>query len=258
MPGLPVLESGGKVSAKTADLRLRYPHGPDLCRQIAAESPTVLLAFSRGKDALASFCAMRESRAFKEIILFHEYLIPNLQFVNDSLKHFEDLFGQRIYNVPHPSLYRWLNNLVFQPPENCAVIERYNLPSFSFADLMQELKIDLNLPPTTYTATGVRAADSLIRRMSVVRNGPVNQNQRSFLPIWDWSQADVRSCLERNKITLPVDYEIFGRTFDGIDYRFLKPIHDRFPEDFARILKWFPLADLELYRREFYEGHAVA
>ena len=41
---------------------------------------------------------------------------------------------------------------------------------------------------------------------------------------------------------LPVDYEMFGRSFDGIDYRFISPIKERFPDDYARILEWFPMA----------------
>lgn len=48
---------------------------------------------------------------------------------------------------------------------------------------------------------------------------------------------------------LPVDYKLFGRTFDGIDYRFLKPIKENFPRDYEKIITWFPLAELELFRR---------
>jgi len=39
--------------------------------------------------------------------------------------------------------------------------------------------------------------------------------------------------------------------FDGIDYRFMKPIKDHFPRDYQRIIEWFPLAELEIKRREF-------
>lgn len=42
-----------------------------------------------------------------------------------------------------------------------------------------------------------------------------------------------------------------GRSFDGIDYRFLKPIRDHMPADYERILEWFLLADLDIARRQF-------
>jgi len=48
---------------------------------------------------------------------------------------------------------------------------------------------------------------------------------------------------------LSSEYEMFGRSFDGIDARFLQPMRERYPEDYQRVLDWFPLADLDLYRR---------
>jgi hypothetical protein len=47
---------------------------------------------------------------------------------------------------------------------------------------------------------------------------------------------------------------MFGRSFDGIDYRFLEPISRLYPEDYQRILQDFPLADLELFRRRMQDA----
>lgn len=49
-------------------------------------------------------------------------------------------------------------------------------------------------------------------------------------------------------IGLPPDYEWFGRSFDGLDHRFLAPLSEHAPADYQRVLRWFPLADLELAR----------
>ena len=38
-----------------AELELRWPHGTALLEQLAERSPTVLLAFSRGKDSIAAW-----------------------------------------------------------------------------------------------------------------------------------------------------------------------------------------------------------
>ncbi|MFD6070295.1 hypothetical protein [Amycolatopsis lurida] len=49
---------------------------------------------------------------------------------------------------------------------------------------------------------------------------------------------------------LPIDYEWYGRSFDGLDYRFIEPLSRHAPEDYARALDWFPLAELELLRHD--------
>jgi len=56
--------------------------------------------------------------------------------------------------------------------------------------------------------------------------------------------------IERSGIKLSVDYKIFGRSFDGLDYRFLAPIKKHFPRDWQRLCQWFPLAEAEIYRYE--------
>ena len=50
---------------------------------------------------------------------------------------------------------------------------------------------------------------------------------------------------------LPVDYELFGRTFDGLDYRFVRPLRDKLPDDYDQVLKYFPAVEMEFMRYEF-------
>ncbi|CRK55444.1 phosphoadenosine phosphosulfate reductase [Alloactinosynnema sp. L-07] len=214
---------------------------------IAAEGKPVLLGFSRGKDSLAAWLAMREAGI--TVVPYHLYLVPGLRFVADSLKFYEDFFGQRIINLPHPSLIRWLNRFVFQPPERCAVIEAAQFPEFAYEELADMLRDVLDLPGA-WNADGVRAADSPNRRMALVTHGPLHTTNRKVKIVWDWRIADVRATLARHHCPLPPEYEWFGRSFDGLDYRFLKPIMDNAPRDYARVLEWFPLADLEVFRRD--------
>ena len=52
-------------------------------------------------------------------------------------------------------------------------------------------------------------------------------------------------CIDRHRIKLPIDYQWFGRSFDGIDMRFLGPLREHSPKDYQTLLDWFPLADLQ-------------
>ena len=124
------------------------------------------------------------------------------------------------------SLYRLLRNLVFQSPEHVTKIEALDLPGEEYDDaeigeIIRECK---RLPECVYTATGVRMADSPMRRIAMKTHGAINHNAKRFYPVFDWVKADLLREFDASGVRLPVDYKLFGRTFDGIDYRFLKPI----------------------------------
>ena len=73
-------------------------------------------------------------------------------------------------------------------------------------------------------------------------------SSRKVSPVADWLKGEVLARIKSAGIPLPVDYEWFGRSFDGIDYRFIEPLSRFAPDDFARVLDWFPLAEAELVR----------
>lgn len=207
-----------------------------------------LLSFSCGKDSIGAWLRLRQD--FDDILPYYLYPIPDLEFVEDSLTYYERYFGCHILRIPHPSLYRWLNNFVFQPPDRWPIIQDLNMPNFTYDDINAILKHDHQLPDPTYQASGVRMNDSLQRRTAMLTHGPLNERRQTFCPVFDWSADDLYHAIHRAGVNLPVDYLWFGRTFDGIDYRFLKPIKDHAPRDYQRILEWFPLADLEIFRYE--------
>lgn len=80
-------------------------------------------------------------------------------------------------------------------------------------------------------------------------HGPVRDSVLKISPVWDWRIRHVREALKRHKCPLPTEYDWFGRSFDGLDYRFLEPLSRHAPDDYRQILEWFPLADLEVFRR---------
>jgi len=222
--------------------------GEESIAAVRARTPDLLLAFSCGKDSIGAWLALRPH--FDRIIPFYCYLVPSLEFVERSLVYYEEFFATPILRVPHPSLYRMLNNLVFQSPQHCAVIEDLSLANFSYIDLHRAIREDYAVPDA-WVAAGVRAADSPYRRLAMNKYGPLRERTKEFFPIHDWNKARLVAELQAARIKLPADYRIFGRSFDGLDYRFLAPIREHYPRDYARILEFFPLADVELKRRQY-------
>lgn len=215
--------------------------------QLAGEGMPVLLAFSCGKDAIAAWLAL-QNRGI-EVRPYYLTLVPGLKFVDETLDRFEQHFQTRIARYPHPSFYRWLNTFTFQAPERLAIIEAADIPEPTYEQIVQLIRVDQHLDPTAWVADGVRAADSIIRRTSIVTHGAMKPKSRKVSVIWDWQKREVLERIAAAGIALPPDYQWFGRSFDGLDYRFIEPLSRYAPDDFRRVLEWFPLAELELVRR---------
>lgn len=213
---------------------------------LAADGQPVLVAFSCGKDAICTELALRESGV--ETKLAYLYYIPGLAFIEDGIKSLEDQLQKPIARYPHPSLYRWLGLGIFQTPDRAEVVAAAQLVKLDYDMVWDLAREDLGLPADTLLADGVRANDSQQRRMAFTRYGALKRDKLKVSPIWDWSLAKIRATLDDHHIELPVDYEWFGRSFDGLDQRFLAPIAEHAPEDFERIRSWFPLAGMELIR----------
>ena len=233
------------------ELQRHFADSAELRRYIRERSPdgTVLLSLSLGKDSIAAWLALRE--IFPRIVPFYLELVPGLGFVERELERFETLMGTPILRYPHPSLYRMIRNMVYQPPERCAWIEQFGIPRLDYPEIERDVRKKAGAP-NAFVALGTRAVDSPIRRYNLMQNGPINVKRNSFWAVYDWKIDDVIDAIRKAGVKLPVDYKMFGRSFDGVDFRFLQPIREMFPDDYRKILRWFPLADLDIVRRQFY------
>lgn len=226
-----------------------YKNSIELCEQIAERTKGVtLLRFSCGKDAIASWIQLR--RYFHTIIPIYHYLHPDLQFVNDSLSYYEDFFKTEIIRVPNSKLYQHLNSGLYQDVDSWRGVQEYQLPNFDNDDVNEIVKKQRGIDKYTMTAIGVRAADSLNRQLSIKKHGAVNEGRKTFYPVYDWNIEKLATEIKQAGCKLPIDYKIWGKSFDGLDYRFIKPLKEHFPNDYEKIKVLFPLIDVELKRYE--------
>lgn len=175
--------------------------GPDTIRVIQDETDTVLMSFSCGKDSIAAWLSVRPY--FKRIVPYYLWLVPGLEFVEDSLRYYEDYFQTKILRLPHPSFWRQLNNFMWQPPERCQVIEAAKMPNFDYDDLNRLMIEHYDLPDTTFCVSGVRAVDSPVRWSSMKKNGSINWKRQYFYPIWDIRKDALIDLLNRHNVKLP-------------------------------------------------------
>lgn len=213
-------------------------------------SEKVLLSFSRGKDAWGVWAAIKDHF---DVIPFHYYCsCPHMSFIDEYLEYAEKKMGTHIYNLPAPCVYNNLSAVgcAMQPPQRVLCLDALDLKPFTFEDLQNQVIAEAGLPKDTYTALGVRACDSARRALFFKTHGPISQGRKKFYPIWDWNKDRLIDELKRHDIKLPREYKLFGRSFDGIYVTYLLPIKKYYPEDYKRILEYYPLIDMEIYRYE--------
>jgi hypothetical protein len=84
--------------------------------------------------------------------------------------------------------------------------------------------------------------------MSIDTYGAENINRKQFFPIFDWNIQQIEDCIKGANVKLPIDYKIWGRSFDGVQMSFLEGLRHHFPEDYKKVLEWFPLAEMDFLR----------
>lgn len=170
--------------------------------------------------------------------------------MEESLEYFERFFGVKIIRLPGSLFYRALGRKLYQPPHRVSMIDSWALAEPEDEDLREAIREDFDLSRDTYTANGVRASDSLNRRATIANTGTVVAKTRVYLPIAWMTMDQLIATLSHAGCKIPIDYLWFGRTFDGLGARYLSKIREYAPNDYRRILEWFPLAELELFRAE--------
>ena len=225
------------------------PRGVSWWRELAAEQGhnTFLMAFSRGKDSIAATLSLLE--AGFDLIPFTMIGVPGLSFVEESLTYYERvLFGGRhIIRAMYPHFARIFTEGAYQPPERLAIAEACGF-GFDISHIQNSILQGLDMPADTYTAIGVRAFDNMMRRKIIAVNGPVVASKRQFYSIWDMSIAQLINIITRHDVNLPPDYRLWGHSFYEIQPEYLFAIREHYPDDYRKILEWFPLAQAEMFR----------
>jgi 3'-phosphoadenosine 5'-phosphosulfate sulfotransferase (PAPS reductase)/FAD synthetase len=236
-----------KIAEKCKCKGYPYSNADEICKLMAKENDTIMLSFSMGKVSIASWLFAKKH--FKKIIPVYFYGIPNLEFIKKQVDYFENYFDTKIIQLPHPTLVDQLNYGLFMGINEIRIINRLQFPDVkydSFFDLLREKYGEM------YVAIGNRACDNVQRYTSFITHGAINRNRRTFWPVFDFTDSHVLQIIQENNVKLPIDYKMFGKTFDGMQERFLLPLKNEFPEDFERIKAIFPLVELELLRYERY------
>jgi hypothetical protein len=99
-----------------------------------------------------------------------------------------------------------------------------------------------------FVFTGAKSADSGWRK----RFMSTHYVDSVKTPIKNWMKYDVLSYLKARKIPIPGVSS--GHNANGVDLsvQSILMLHDNYPEDYKKLIKYFPYAEAVVWRRKFY------
>jgi hypothetical protein len=196
-----------------------------------------------GKDSMVSLdlCC----QVFSRVEAFHMYIVKGLESVEAPMDAFAKRMGVPLHYVPHWDLARMFKHGYLRPP--LATSRKIRILAARDVERSLTTKTDIHI-----FAYGERASDSFVRRFYTRENDGIRirEHRTKLYPIWDWKDADVYGYMKAKKIPAPPRFGEEGKNSKmsgfGLNRDCLTWLKRRYPNDYAKVLKVFPYAEIQL------------
>lgn len=209
--------------------------------QLAAKYEACIVSFSGGKDSLA--CLDLCCKAFRQVVALHMWFVPGLACIESQLAYAKERWGVPVVQLPHWGVFRALKHAFYRDPDRTYA----QMPDVKLEDVYNVAREDLGI---RLVVRGGKASDSLWRRRMLNAR---HHAKETVDPLRDWNKFDILAYLALNKIPVP-DSDGKDKAVGGVGLatNALLWLHDRHPEDFAKVERMFPYVGAVVARREFY------
>jgi hypothetical protein len=198
----------------------------------------ICLSYSMGKDCLVVWHWLLQ----QGLEVYPIYFEPiYMDFTNQYISSHEEFFRTKIYRLPNYGTIAQFHSLWGDD----SFREKYKIPK-EFRKLMLKEYTEKN--NCIANVDGLKAADSIRRRISFSNSGPYNVKQRKLSPIWNLNNKGVMDYLRKYQIPIPDSYLWHKRSIELNNPSEFYEIKKRYPQDYARILKQWP--KVELFAKE--------
>jgi hypothetical protein len=212
------------------------------------------LGFSTGKDSVIGLDLLL--KAGIEVLPIYCYIVPQLEFVEKNIALYEKYYGIKVVRMPHPMLYDHIRRQDWQDLFRTRDIAKTYAPSkITFANINWLVLHDRGLNVNAYDANCMKMADSFNRRVLLRAKPDIDDKKRIIYLAKYLTDKEIFEYIKQNDIPLTKDYEIFGRSWDGLAYHFLTGVKKNYPNDFKKIQEFFPLIEAEIYRYKTVTKH---
>ena len=197
-----------------------------------------IISFSCGKDSIVTLDLCHKH--FKNIYVYFMYIVDGLEVNEGILKWYEDKYQIEIKRIPHWDLSNMFRTGAYRLADD-------NVKQIKNNDIYDYVRDSSGFE---WISAGERIADSMHRRGIIKSSGSIDAKRRRFYPVSEWKKEHILKYIKRERLKIPVGYEICGRQanqFDGKDLSFIKKY---FPGDYEKIQSWFPFIDVAVKRYE--------
>lgn len=214
------------------------------------KNKTNVLHFSTGADSVAAFLKLRENGI--EPILVYKYFIKDLPMVKNYIDYFEKKFDVHIYQFPSTLWANWIDNALFQLPIKARERFRNNIGKY-YLDYYDKDFFDNAIAEAiggdVVFHLGLRYTDGLRRYQHLMKHGCSFENK--FYPIASFKVADIYDLLDKYDCKLPIEYGLWGISFESPRPWNIKLIKENCPMTYEMIKKQFPLFEADLFRDDY-------
>ena len=214
---------------------------------------SVIVGVSGGRDSVATLdlCV----KHFRVVRCYFMYVVPGIQFQERYLKMLERRYNVEIERLPHYPLTRILSQGVLRHKTNATMSLRQCKQGHFYAYVRQRFGL-------RWIALGEKACDSLERNTQMTKRGGVQEQRGTIMPLAWWSDSDVQSYVSSLRIPIAPDYGLSAKSLESLRRQrsgsfssllridALLLIRERYPDDYDRIRKMFPLVDAHVLRFE--------
>lgn len=212
----------------------------DSIKTQAKMTDSVLVGFSSGKDSIVTMDLC--FKYFKHVVPYFMYIVPNLEFQEQTLQKYERHYNTEIIRIPHFEVSNFMRYGTFRN------IDPY-VRLVSITEEYDYLRLQTGID---WIAAGERISDSIVRRAMIKNSGSIDQKRGRFYPVAYWNKHDVLTYIKRKRLYMPPDSRKLGFSFKSLAGNELAVIKQNFPNDYEKILRYYPLAGAAVERFEKY------
>jgi hypothetical protein len=217
----------------------------------------VILAFSTGADSLACYLRMREWGIKPAALVYMQY-IPRLPMIENYIRYFESVTGEKVYRIPSVLGTDDLRNGLYQRP---GVGQRMNddspLSPKTFNKDQLNAQILAAFPRNPVLAVGLRYTEGYFRFRTLMEYGPLRGTE--WNPGASLTMQETAAIIRNyGKIKLPYEYRFLGRSFESPRASVALAMAKKAPETWNACRAVYPMIHLlEAQAQRIKIGHDI-